>query len=604
MPPIEVPGYILGEFLGGGSQSAVFRAREAASGRDCVAKIIRPCDAAGSGGVREVNRVLNLRHPNIVQFEDFFYLEDGWTVLVYEYVSGGSLRDRLEVGGLGLSSVVRWLDEVLAALVFLHGRGIIHCDVKPENVLLEPFAGGREVCGGAVAKLGDLGSARWVHGGVVARRVEGTPAYMAPERFGGSFGFSSDLYSVGVMAFELLTGERPFEGTVRELAQAHVRRSWDETRLAGCPLGEWVRSLLAKDPADRPSSASEARRLLRLAPVGVEGVEGSAVLGGLGVLEGEPPVAGGGSRVGTAAVRVVGDWGDFELAASLPVERAPVGVWVVGGRDWRVVLGYDSHLEVVNPLGKGSTVAFLARTGPAVGLAVTGEVYFGGSRRVRMWSGDAGGPVELPVRCERVLDLCVSFCGRLVAWTEPGAVGFWDEERGRLESFSLRLGGLNPLAVVWPDGSFGATDGALRDQLDRWGPGGGVLSPVMLPGPALATEAVEGGVLVLCLDLQRRGCYALAKVSCDGSVLVTRLPLGVGAYTLTRSGLVFQDGEGRLNRVSLSGECLAIPGSPLEFVQQLAVSPTGEAMLWLSGAPGAQQLQLWIRSNGGLGAVL
>ena len=277
--------YSLERELGGGGMSRVFLARDPALGRDVVIKVLHP-DLAGGVNVdrfkREIQLAAQLQHPHIVPLLSAGEM-GGLPYLTMPFVAGRSLRERLaEAGALPLEEAVGILKDVARALAFAHGRGVIHRDIKPDNVLLAE--GSATVTDFGIAKA--LVSARERPGAVWGQSLDsdpkgatealtglgtsiGTPAYMAPEQAAGDpvTDHRADLYAFGVMAYEMLAGRTPF--TAREphkLLVAHLSEAPRPIRehRPDCPpsLERLVMQCLAKDPAARPQAASEVVRAL------------------------------------------------------------------------------------------------------------------------------------------------------------------------------------------------------------------------------------------------------------------------------------------------------------------------------------------------------
>jgi serine/threonine-protein kinase len=202
--------------------------------------------------LRELRFMIDLQHPHIVQCYTLLHAE-GYRYLVMEYCAGGTLRELMNFSPLLSPQQKLGLTiDILRGLAHAHGLGIVHCDIKPENILLKLSATGWQV------KISDFGIAHLTqeldqHQG----NRTGSPAYMAPERFYGQFFPSSDLYAVGIIVYELFTQERPFQGTVEELMTAHLNhRPPNLTRLP-LALQEIISKVLAKLPAQRFGSAEE-----------------------------------------------------------------------------------------------------------------------------------------------------------------------------------------------------------------------------------------------------------------------------------------------------------------------------------------------------------
>jgi serine/threonine-protein kinase len=242
--------YRLDQRLGLGGMSEVWAADDTELGRRVAIKLLgRDADAARFN--REARAVAALAHPNICQLYDFGD-EDGRPFMVLEYLSGGTLEDRLVTGEpYPDDETQRIASELAAALAHAHARGLIHRDLKPANVLFDDE--GR-------AKVADFGIARLSGAGTLteAGTLLGTAAYISPEQATGRTASpASDVYSFGVILYRLLAGRLPFEATTAlELAEMHVR---DEppplsALRPGAPpdLAAVAESALAKDPAARP----------------------------------------------------------------------------------------------------------------------------------------------------------------------------------------------------------------------------------------------------------------------------------------------------------------------------------------------------------------
>lgn len=203
----------------------------------------------------EARFAAQLTHPNIVTIHDFLDYE-GLCFLVMEFVDGLTLGELLARGPLGHEQVRGYLVELASALVVAHEAGIIHRDIKPANVLVAD-------CG---AKLTDFGIARSIdgHSHTITGQLLGTAHYLSPEHaLGQKPGPASDIYGLGVLAHEMLTGEKPFDrGTPIATALSHVQDP-PPPLPAGTPPGlvALVGACLAKEPDERPTAAAIVRTL-------------------------------------------------------------------------------------------------------------------------------------------------------------------------------------------------------------------------------------------------------------------------------------------------------------------------------------------------------
>ncbi|MGI8804358.1 MAG: serine/threonine-protein kinase [Thermoleophilaceae bacterium] len=252
--------------LGAGGVATVFLAEDEKLGRQVAVKRLHahsPGDAARRFE-REARLGASLNHPSLVSVYDITTDPDG-VIVVMEYVEGETLADALRRGPVPREEGLRVLRSVAAALDHAHSLGVVHCDVKPANVLLG--ADGR-------VKVVDLGIALAADTSEITGEgsILGTPSYMAPEQLEGgrSFGPSADVYSLAAVAFEMLSGRRARRGrSLLEMAHhvateppPDVREAWPQAPPA---LAEMLRSAMARDPGARPASAGEL----------VEGVEAS-----------------------------------------------------------------------------------------------------------------------------------------------------------------------------------------------------------------------------------------------------------------------------------------------------------------------------------------
>lgn len=169
--------------------------------------------------LRELRFLLSLQHPNIVTCHAIEHTQTG-RYLVMDYCEGGTLRGLMvDDVALSLAQCIQIVADVLCGLASAHQQGIVHCDIKPENILLTLQAKGWS------AKISDFGIAR-LNKEVYSQNTgnTGSPAYMAPERFYSQYSAASDIYAVGVLLFELLVGRRPFSGPPKALMKAHLNQ--------------------------------------------------------------------------------------------------------------------------------------------------------------------------------------------------------------------------------------------------------------------------------------------------------------------------------------------------------------------------------------------
>jgi tRNA A-37 threonylcarbamoyl transferase component Bud32/tetratricopeptide (TPR) repeat protein len=283
--------YHLERELGGGGMSRVFVADEKRLDRKVVVKVLSPDLAQGLSAERferEIRTVAGLQQANIVPVLTAGDT-DGLPFYTMPFVEGESLRARLARGPLAVAEVVSVLKDVSKALAYAHQRGVVHRDIKPDNVLIS--GGTAVVTDFGIAKA--ISAARTSDGGATLTQVGtsiGTPAYMAPEQAAGDAGIDhrADIYALGAMAYELLTGQLVFpDRTAPRMLAAHMS---EEPRPLGvlradvpAPLAELVMRCLAKDPATRPQSAGDVVRVLETIASGSGAAMPPVLLGGPGM---------------------------------------------------------------------------------------------------------------------------------------------------------------------------------------------------------------------------------------------------------------------------------------------------------------------------------
>lgn len=269
-------GHQILDLISVGGMGRVYRAEQSVLGRTVAVKIVHPHLMADENSaarfLTEARAASQLNHPNSVAVFDFGRTDAGQPYLVMEFLRGKDLAQvAYEEGPLPFSRIVDVLRQVLAALGEAHDLGIVHRDLKPENIILQPLRRGGDfvkVVDFGLAKLrADAKSPGVTSPGIVC----GTPDYMAPEQGRGDvIDGRSDLYSVGVILFQLLTGRLPFEAeTPTQVVMMHMSIPAPDPRQV-CPkrqipaaLAEVVKKALAKSPAQRYQDAHEFAEALQ-----------------------------------------------------------------------------------------------------------------------------------------------------------------------------------------------------------------------------------------------------------------------------------------------------------------------------------------------------
>ena len=277
--------YKIRELIGvGGMDSTVWKAWQTGTERTVAIKVLPPADeAAAKRFARGARIAANLTHPNCLVIHDYGASEDGKLYLVMEYLPGQVLSDVIGDGTVDLADTLHIADQVLQALEHAHSRRAVHRDLKPDNLFVT-----RKNEDALHIKILDYGIAKYIeedptepsmeqsdHGGLEdlvteQRQVCGTPQYMAPEQVvGGRVDARTDVYSLGVVMFRMLTGRLPFDGKTRyELYQKHLQEAPPSFRDV-CPdldfpprLELVVLKAMSKNPGQRFQSAADMRRAL------------------------------------------------------------------------------------------------------------------------------------------------------------------------------------------------------------------------------------------------------------------------------------------------------------------------------------------------------
>ena len=266
--------------LGSGGMGTVYLGRHRQQGHEVAIKVLPASSSSREASLRfrqEASTLEHLRHPNIVNMLDAGATEDA-EYLVIEYVRGRSLHDEIAAGPLAWERAVHIGHQIASALSVAHAAGVVHRDLKPANIMLTEQGGGRDhvkVLDFGIAKL--LETCAEALGGpqglTAAGMVLGTPRYMAPEQcMGEPIDGRADLYSLGVLLYEMVLGACPFVGASHaDTFRAQVMDPVPPLppRVRGAPVPEPFRqliyALLAKQPQDRPAPVDQvAQRIAAL----------------------------------------------------------------------------------------------------------------------------------------------------------------------------------------------------------------------------------------------------------------------------------------------------------------------------------------------------
>jgi len=386
--------YVIDDALGAGAMGEVYAGHHPVIGKKVAIKILRKelasSEEAAERFTREARAVNQVDHPNVVDVFAYGRLDDGRLYLVMDLVAGETLRAKLSDGALEVGEALAILDQIAEALDAAHARGVVHRDLKPDNIMIAPphrvfvldFGIARLVTGEATQGIGTLtGQGTWL----------GTPAYMAPEQWStDGAGPASDRYALGVIAFELLSGALPFAASsVPGMMEQHFRAKVPALSMRGSTspaIDDVMQRALAKDPDARFATAHELVAALRAAAGTVAGaaveparaprriVYGTLGVATLGVcLAGaaivgrhkdpphEPAIAPEPVEAGTIAIEVTStpDGAQVELAGK-PLGQTPQTLHVAANAHVDLVVAKPGYLPSHRTFDAGSADTQLA----------------------------------------------------------------------------------------------------------------------------------------------------------------------------------------------------------------------------------------------------
>ncbi|MGA8034751.1 MAG: protein kinase, partial [Candidatus Acidiferrales bacterium] len=258
--------YIILGVLGAGGMGKVYKVRNSLSDRVEAMKVLLP-DLSDQKDLadrflREIKVLASLHHPNIAELRTALTI-DNQLVMIMEYVEGLTLSQRLQQPPLTYADSIAYIDQVLSALAYAHSKGVVHRDIKPANMI---------VTSEQITKLMDFGIARSTSndmGLTMTGTTLGSVAYMSPEQVRcETIDARSDLYSVGVSLYEMVTGQRPYVSDNNfEVMQAHLQIPPTEPKDVKldipAPLSQLIMMAMAKDPAQRFQTAEAFRAALQ-----------------------------------------------------------------------------------------------------------------------------------------------------------------------------------------------------------------------------------------------------------------------------------------------------------------------------------------------------
>jgi len=275
---LRIANYVVEREVARGGQGVVLAAKHASLGTPVAIKLLFEQDAEASERfLREAKTLARLQHPNLIRVSDLGRLSNGIPYLVMEFVSGQDLANWVRTGGVpSLQATARVLGTLAGVLHYCHEQGVVHRDVKPQNVMLEEKTGRVLLVDFGLVKRQKI-QAAWstqdMRSLTEDGMILGTPAFMAPEQASNEFGPvgpATDVYALGGLLYFLLTGSRPFEGgslvnSLVQVMEAPAPDPRDEDPAIPKRVAALCQAALAKAPAERPESAAAFAAALKAA---------------------------------------------------------------------------------------------------------------------------------------------------------------------------------------------------------------------------------------------------------------------------------------------------------------------------------------------------
>ena len=565
--------YEISELLSEGPNSTLYRGRDTDVGSDMVFKCF---DSSRHGYyLREIAAAFGLDHRNLVNCQDTFYLVDGRACMVYDYIPGGTLAERLKSQRVfDLESILQCLRELLEVLLYLHGSGRIHCDIKPENVFIRPLANG-----GCEFVLGDLGAACFLRQAQEGQHTMASPAYVAPERLYDRFLFNSDLYSLGILGFELCTGKRPFNGTTMEISRAHLSKMPSFNEIMHPPLCHFLERLLEKDPKLRISDAKSALYLL-------DAIKSGGVMEIAEPVSAATPTAAATSTQADIRVECLNERFRFALT------RAPENLLMLH-RDGQAVVGleFSNHVELIEPVAKTWPAKTLIKSGPVqirnccqLNYATPSQVYcydLTTQRRVSLRSG-----------CEGLRSFYAD--SENLLWFNKQGGHYCDLKENTEVAFRCANFLLHPQACVLSDARFMVSGGALNERLCLRDSQANSVTEWALDGPILALTSLQDSVLAVTINIGGSERYSVWSVAPDTELKQHSLPKAVMQWCCTPGHVFWVTATGELYSCGFDLAVQKAGMLPVERLELISISANHRFVA--AGTPsegGERWLTIW-----------
>jgi Protein kinase domain len=516
---------------------------------------------------REAAAAMQLEHPNLLRAIDTASGGvEGISWIAYPFVSGAPVREYVEKRNLDPSSVLRCAAEVLKALVYMHQQGWIHCDIKPDNLICVNN-GEREQF-----MLVDLGAATTIREARGGKHVVGSPAYTAPERLYDAFGPQSDLYSVGVLCYELATGHLPFIGTIKEIYQGHLSAQPAFQEIVDPDLRLLIESLMEKQPGRRMRSASDAL-------AAVLAIENNSLLKQVA----EPaasPIRRKSSLV-SASGSLFNPIGGFDLAHS------PRALAVAAGNPV-IALIREAHVEFVDFSGRALGPAIIS-SGPMIADDAGAFLFCAGGNLVRMDASRGFSKTIAPAR-SGVRAICEDLS--LLAWCDGRDVSYIDAS-STVKSFRNRTYAGEPQLACLDANSLAVSTGSANHSIAYFDIEKSKLSTkvVEFSGPVVAMTQSNSQLLCVSLVSHRPGHYDISSISRNGQIRSSEVFVANTAIAVAGGRIYWISGNGTMMSTSSDLVLRSLRRVHGE-ITQLSISPDARYLAMTARAQSGYSVQV------------
>jgi len=480
-----------------GTQGVVLRARDLYTGKEVAIKQFSL--GARTAYLREIAASLDNRHKNLLTPLDTFYKADGVGFVVYEFYSAGNLRQNMTQGEpYSLRLILRCAEDLLHALAHLHQRKLIHCDVKPENVFVNHGADGYV----ADFLLGDLASTCSMREAEQGEHRIGSPAYSAPERLYQKFLPNSDLYSLGVLLFELATGNLPFSGGPREMARAHLHQPVPLAQIPNAFLKNLIGGLLEKDPIRRIKSAERALLLLASVAkdIATEPLNSAPILGKI------PNLA---MNISMKSKAVIGRRAPSEKLRTT-IEAGFDRLHVLDAIDGPLLVVESANDIVITPILSRGRSRMISKSG-SVHLAGDCDLFYKLDSTVNRFNPNLVAPTVVHEHCVGSIDFVCD--GHRLLWRTRRSAHLLDLRTREETSFLIPHYLLEPRSHLLENGDFLVSAGLMNSQISLRSSQGVQKRLQELDGPIIELVSEPTVLLAVTLNVKQKESYAVWRIA-------------------------------------------------------------------------------------------